>query len=73
MGCCHNVETTSTIMYIKNDSSITNIENLPHKNWKTQIKLNATPVIFSQNEIYRNRPILLKLIANKQRKIHFYL
>ena len=72
MGCCHNVETTNTIVYIKNDSSLTNTESLSNNNYNAEINWNI-PITLSQKEILRNRPILSKLILNKRRKTHFYL
>ena len=72
MGCCHNVETTNTIVYLKNDSSFTNTESLSNNNYNAEINWNI-PITLSQKEILRNRPILSKLILNKRRKTHFYL
>lgn len=72
MGCCHNVETTNTIVYIKNDSSFTNTESLSNNNYNAEINWNI-PITLSQKGIFRNRPILSKLILNKRRKTHFYL
>ena len=72
MGCCHNVETTNTIVYIKNDSSFTNTESLSNNNYNAEINWNI-PITLSQKEILRSRPILSKLILNKRRKTQFYL
>ena len=53
MGCCHNVETTNTIVYIKNDSSFTNTESLSNNNYNAEINWNI-PLTLSQKEILRN-------------------